>query len=101
MQYGFDFGTPSPLVVTHDRLKAHYGAPTLGSRFTPVSMLVMAMLGSRTHDNVSLEAFQNLRAKFKGWEAVAAASPEQIYDCIYRITFSKLIAFLFQKPCKQ
>ncbi|MHC1548082.1 endonuclease III domain-containing protein [Phyllobacterium sp. K27] len=89
MQYVFDFGTPSPLVVIHDRLKAHYGTPALGPRFTPVSMLVMAMLGSRTRDNVSLEAFQNLRTRFKKWEAVAAASPEQVNDCIYRITFSK------------
>lgn len=89
MQYVLDFGTPSPLVVVHNRLKAHYGIPALGPRFTPVSMLVMAMLGSRTHDDVSLEAFQNLRSKFKNWEAVAAASPDEVYDCIYKITFSE------------
>ncbi|EJN04661.1 endoIII-related endonuclease [Phyllobacterium sp. YR531] len=89
MQYVLDFGTPSPLVVIHDRLKAHYGIPSLGPRFTPVSMLVMAMLGSRTYDNVSLQAFQNLRAAFGSWEAVANASPERINDCIYKITFSQ------------
>lgn len=89
MQYVLDFGTPSPLVGVHDRLTAHYGIPAPGLRFTPVSMLVMAMLGCRTRDEVSLEAFQNLRQKFKNWEAVASASSDEVNDCIHRITFPK------------
>lgn len=89
MQYVLDFGTPSPLVSVHDRLKAHYDIPAPGLRFTPVSMLVMAMLGCRTRDEVSLEAFQNLRQKFKNWEAVASASSDEVNDCIHRITFPK------------
>lgn len=89
MQYVLDFGVPSPLAIVHDRLKAHYGIPLLGPRFSPVSMLIMAMLGSRTRDAVSLKAFHNLRMTFADWNALAHASSEQVYPCICDVTFAK------------
>ncbi|CAN7296896.1 Fe-S cluster assembly protein HesB [Phyllobacterium sp. LjRoot231] len=95
MQYALDFGTPTPLVVLHDRLKAHYGIQIPGPRFPPVSMLIVAMLGSRTRDAVSLKAFHNLRTAFLDWDAVAEASYDQIYSHIRNVTFpEKYAAYL-------
>jgi endonuclease-3 len=92
MQYSLDLGTPNQLDVIHTRLKAHYGNPAAGVRFSPVGMLIMAMLGSRTRDPVSLRAFQNLRERFGTLQALACAEPEDVYGCIREITYAKTYA---------
>ncbi|HAO2892030.1 TPA: hypothetical protein IHM15_004634, partial [Escherichia coli] len=87
-----DFGTPNRLDIIHNRLKAHYGSPVAGLRFSPIEMLVVAMLGSRTRDHVSLRAYHKLQRKFKTLQVLAYADPEDIYDCIREITFAKTCA---------
>lgn len=92
MQYSLDFGTPNQLDVIHKRLKAHYGSPVAGVRFSPVGMLIMAMLGSRTRDPVSLRAFRNLRERFGTAQALAYAEPEDVYGCIREVTYAETYA---------
>eukprot|EP01132_Coremiostelium_polycephalum_P009608 gene9608-11769_t len=92
MQYSLDFGTPNRLDIIHNRLKAHYGSPVAGLRFSPIEMLVVAMLGSRTRDHVSLRAYHKLQRKFKTLQVLAYADPEDIYGCIREITFAKTCA---------
>jgi len=92
MQYSLDFGTPNRLDIIHNRLKAHYGSPATGLRFSPIEMLVVAMLGSRTRDHVSLRAYHKLQRKFKTLQVLAYADPEDIYGCIHEITFAKTCA---------
>ncbi|MGH6861775.1 MAG: hypothetical protein ACRECY_16100, partial [Phyllobacterium sp.] len=87
-----DFGIPSPLVVVHDRLKAHYGMPLLGPHFPPLEMLIMAMLGSRTRDALSWKAYGNLRKAFASWQAVAEASEAQLRAHLRDVTYPQKYA---------
>jgi endonuclease III len=83
MQYVLDFGTPSPLVVVHDRLKAHYGQGwPVSIRSDPINHLVFAMTGNRTLGRVSINAFKRLQVTFQPWDMMIEASYDEIHACI-------------------
>lgn len=88
MQYVLDFGTPSPLVVVHDRLKTHYGQDwPVSIRSDPVDHLVFAMTGNRTLGRVSIDAFKKLRIAFQPWDLMLEASYDEVHACIKDIHF--------------
>lgn len=88
MQYVLDFGAPSPLVIVHDRLKAHYGQDwPVSIRSDPVDHLIFAMTGSRTLGSVSIDAFKRLQAAFQPWDMIIEASYEEVHACIRHIHY--------------
>lgn len=69
-----DQAVRSRVVQAHQRLCELYGCPIRYSRNqNPLSELVSALLSHRTKNVDSRQAFQQLQARFKSWEAVRDA----------------------------
>jgi len=67
----------------HDRLRAHYGEAPPRPLQDPLSELIQTVLSQNTADVNSDRAYASLVERFSGdWEAVRAASVEQIADTI-------------------
>jgi endonuclease-3 len=93
MEYVMDFGIPSPLVIVHDRLKAHYGRDwPVSIRSDPIDHLVFAMTSNRTLGKVSVDAFCKLRAAFQPWDLMTKAPYEEVHTCIQNITYADTYA---------
>ena len=66
----------------HQLLLSHYGEPTLKERRDPLSELVMTILSQNTADTNSGRAYAALKERFPTWEAVLAASTEDVVEAI-------------------
>ena len=60
------------------RLSSLYGEPVWRPHGDPMSELVLTILSQNTSDANSGRAFMRLRLRFGSWEALLAASPEEI-----------------------
>ena len=78
----------SPLVVVHDRLKAHYGPNwPVSIRSDPIDHLVFAMTSSQTLGKISIQAFKQLRARFQPWDEMIDVPYDKVRACIQDITY--------------
>lgn len=66
-----------------ERLGDRYDHPTwAGARVSPVDELVLTILSQNTADTNSFRAFTALRAAYPTWDAVLAASTDELEDVI-------------------
>jgi endonuclease-3 len=90
MQQTFEFlqtECEADLRFIKTRLHRLFGDFRFEDRGDPVSQLVGSLLSSRTHDSVSLRAFERLAKGFPDWDAVADAPQADILDAIGDVTF--------------
>jgi len=75
------FPAPDPNTVLA-RLEAVYGVTEWSPRFCAMDELIACILSQHTSDVNSLRAFDNLKRQYPEWEAVIAASVQEIADTI-------------------
>lgn len=78
---------PRLLAAIHCRLARRFGPQGPCRLLEPVSQLVMAMVGSRTHSKISRTAFEALLKRYGRWEAVRDAAISDIETVIASVTF--------------
>ena len=71
-----------PFQYIVQNLESTFGEPKLPRKSDPLAMLVKIVLSQATSDVNSFRTFQNLKARFKDWEAVLAADENEIADPI-------------------
>ncbi|HEV7229419.1 endonuclease III [Brevundimonas sp.] len=71
------------------RLSAKCGSVFWNERLDPLSQLVRSCLGARTYDAVSWKAFFTLTDAFPDWNALVAATPDQVLSHIQEVTFAE------------
>jgi len=69
-------------IQIHRSLLEFYGEPTWRTPLPPVDELVSTILSQNTNDNNRDKAFDALRQRFPGWEAVRDAPPQSVVDAI-------------------
>ncbi|MBE7218639.1 MAG: hypothetical protein INR64_09230 [Caulobacteraceae bacterium] len=65
-----------------ERLEAALGAAPPWRRRDPVSQLVRALIGSKTQDAVADAVLARLRGRFRRWEDLAGARPDEVLEVI-------------------
>ena len=75
------------LVDVHRRILTRFEVPDRWFYLDPMSQMVMAIIGGRTHRAVSKSAFHALLDRFGRWEAVRDARVDEVGDVIARVTF--------------
>jgi endonuclease III len=88
MQIALDLGQENAFGTVRNRLRRLYGSIQNDYRLDPVSQLVKSMLSSRTYDAVSWHAYEQLTMRYRGWSALAQASPAQIEPLIAAVQFA-------------
>ncbi|HXY71539.1 MAG TPA: endonuclease III [Actinomycetota bacterium] len=75
---------PSPATVREirRRLARAFGPLDPPRTWDPIEELVLTVLSQNTSDANSGRAFEELRRRWPAWEALAAASPEEVADAI-------------------
>jgi endonuclease-3 len=74
------------------RLLARLGPQRDTLRLDPVSQLVLAIVSSRTRDEISLQAFERLARRCRSWEALSQAEPRAIEAIIRTVTYADVKA---------
>lgn len=69
-----------------DRLKAAFGDVPFNTSRDPMSALIKSIISSRTKDEVSLRAFNNLIRLYPVWDGMRAASWRDIAAAIAEVT---------------
>ena len=87
MQYRLDIGSDTLLPEVHRRLLKAYGPLPPCLRLDPVSQLILALIGCRTPNQVSMSAFEALADEFATWEGLRDAPTDTIEKIIRRVTF--------------
>ena len=87
MQSTFHFAQTADLRSVQDRLSAKFGRVPDGERLDPVSQFVCSLLGSRTHDEISWDAFIRLVGHYQTWDAIADALEADIKAVIWDVTY--------------
>ena len=78
---------PDLLAEIHRRLARHFGPPGSFWLLDPASQLVMAMIGGKTHSEISRAAFETLLKRYGCWEAVRDAPVAAIRATIGTVSF--------------
>lgn len=78
---------PQMMEEIHRRLAGRYGRQGPFWLLDPVSQLVMAMIGGKTHSDVSRTAFEALLRRYRSWEAVRDAPVAEIEKVIGGVSF--------------
>ena len=86
MQYNFHLNEQPPMDEIRARLLACFGRQRDGVRLDPVSQLVLAMVSSRTLDDVGYAAFERLQQRYPDWELLVGADPAEIERIIEPVT---------------
>lgn len=90
MQLALSILDDQPLLTEIDRrLRARFGVRGPWFRPDPVSQLVQGMVGGRTHEAVTLEAFKALRRRFRPWERLRDAPLADIQEAIQTVTYAQ------------
>ena len=71
-----------------DLLEAAFGLLFSWRRRDPVSQLVRALIASSTKDAVSDAVLARLRERFRRWEALAGARPDEVLEAIAPVAFA-------------
>ena len=85
----FDFGIERRIVIIRDRLRAAVGDLPPTTQREPIETLVKSIISSRTRDEVSLRAYQNLIGLYPSWLAMMRASETEILQAISEVTFAE------------
>ena len=75
------------LAEIHHRLAERFGPQEPFWLLDPVSRLVMAMVGGKTHSEVSRTAFEALLKRYGSWQAVRVAPVAEIESVIGAVAF--------------
>ncbi len=70
------------ITLIHQRLIDAFGQPVWRTPLPPVDELVSTILSQNTNDINRDAAFDRLKQRFPGWEAVMNADPNQVIDAI-------------------
>ena len=90
MQLALPITDDQPLFIEIDRrLRAQFGVPGPWFRPNPLSQLVQGMVGGRTQDAVTLEAFKALCQRFHPWERLRDAPVVDVHETIRAVTFAQ------------
>ena len=84
--------TPAFLHLIVDRLEKKYGRQTRYSSKGPMEQIIATILSQRTNYADEKLAYDQLRAQFPSWEAVAAAPTEALEKLIQSARFPELKA---------
>lgn len=77
------------LQVIRDRLGAVFGRIHAEQRWDPTSQFVYAFISSRTYDEVSERAFNDLIERYRSWDDIADAPAGDIEAVLRNVTFSE------------
>ncbi len=89
MQYSLPTLPPTRIAEIHRHLLTHYGPPPAWLRPPPLSQLVLALLGTRTQTEVSKRVFEAVFRRYRSWEAVRVATPEDLAPILTPLTFAE------------
>jgi endonuclease III len=89
MQLALVLERPAFLERVRARLLVRFGPQRDAWRLDPVGQLVLAMISSRTRDEVSRAAFERLRQSYARWDVLARAAPAKIETLIQAVTFAE------------
>jgi endonuclease-3 len=84
----FDFGLEDRVRNIRDRLSAAFGEMPYGTSRGPMGALIKSIISSRTRDEVSLRAYNNLRQLYPNWGEMVLATEAQIEAAIAEVTFA-------------
>jgi endonuclease-3 len=68
--------------IVVEKLEAVYGKPRHISRFDPMEELISCILSQHTTDSNSFPAFMRLRERYRDWDEVSRADPEELASVI-------------------
>jgi endonuclease III len=68
--------------LIRDRLRSFYGRPRNEPHHAPLDELVLTVLSQNTTDRNRDIAYERLRARFRGWQAVLDAPVEEVEEAI-------------------
>ena len=71
-----------PIRYIIQNLESTFGEPLLNQKSAPLEMLIKIILSQATTDVLSRQTFQNLKKRFKTWDAALAADESEIADAI-------------------
>jgi len=101
MQTAFDFQQAADLRSIRDRLTAHFGKIRVENRPDPVSQFAGSILGSRTRDEISLNAFARLMTHFRrNWNAMADAPEADIEGLVWDVTYPEKKAVYLKRALR-
>jgi endonuclease-3 len=84
---------PTPVLPRiRTRLLAQLGPQRDALRLDPVSQLVLAIISSRTRDEISLQIFERLARRYRPWDALSCAEPHAIEAIIRPATYAEVKA---------
>jgi endonuclease-3 len=69
-------------LAVHQKLLEYYGYPEWRTVLPPLDELVATILSQNTNDTNSGRAYEMLRARFRTWEEVRDADPQEVIDTI-------------------
>ncbi|HVZ29235.1 MAG TPA: hypothetical protein VG839_02500 [Asticcacaulis sp.] len=88
----FDFGLEGRIIAIRDRLSAAFGECEYGTSREPMGALIKSIISSRTRDEVSLRAYNNLRRLYPNWGEMGLATEAEIESAIAEVTFAEVKA---------
>lgn len=88
----FDFGLEGRIRDIRDRLQAVFPEFEIETSREPMAALIKSIISSRTRDEVSLRAYNNLRRLYPNWGEMALATEAQIEAAISAVTFADVKA---------
>lgn len=91
-QSSFDFGGGALLREIYVRLLTIFGPQRDEQRFDPLSQLIYGLIAWKTHDDVSMPAFLELRRHCVSWNVLLDAAPRQIERVIASVNHADLKA---------
>ncbi len=87
MQMAFGFGAGDDLTWVRDQLRSCLGDAGPIRLRTPIGQLVKSMISGRTHDEVSLSAYDRLVESYPRWFDLSIARPEDVEAIIGEVTY--------------
>lgn len=100
VQYSLPLLAMSPIAEINDRLLPSYGPLPTWRHLDPVSQLILAVLGEKTRNEVSMRVFEDLALRFHPWQRLLAVRPAEIRPLIEPVTFAEKKAVWIPKALR-
>lgn len=71
------------------RLEAAFGKIRDEMRLDPTSQFVHALIGSRTYDEISAQAFVRLTTRYRNWDSIADARVDDVQGVLADVTYAE------------
>src|SRR5688572_25773626 len=88
MQQVLDFGACVDIAMMRDLLRPIFQRPNDRPQLDLLAQLIRSLLGSRTRDAVSWQAYWDLVGRFPDWADLACAPVAEIEAIIGNVTFA-------------